>query len=167
VTTEQWVEGLYQSHGRRVYAFLVGMVGDRHAAEDLAQEAFARALAGAHGFRPCAKPSTWLFAIARNLAINHLSRTHAAGEGGLDEIASGVGDPSDAAEDGETAGVVRTAVERLDIEHREVFLLKVIEGLAYREIGETLGIPTGTAQSRFHYAVREIRERLSRRGVEP
>ena len=162
---EQRIAKLYESHGQRLSAFLVGMVGDRDAAEDLVQETFARALAADARFEPLARQSTWLFTIARNLAVNHLARKRVTAGHPLAEAASGEPDPAVAAEMREAGGAIRAAVERLSVDHREVFLLKAIEGLTYREIAETIGVPIGTAQSRFHYAAAAIRERLSSEGA--
>jgi len=165
----QWVGELYREHKDRVYSFIRGMVGDSHAAEDLTQETFARAVAAAEGFEARALPSTWVFAIARNLALNYLEaagkRRH-VGADMLQDRAARDCRPEVKAERDETAGEIREAVRALSAEHREVFLLKVVEGLTYREIAQVLGCPTGTAQSRFFHAVRELRKRLSAQGAD-
>jgi len=165
----EWVEGLYDSYKDGIYSFIAGMTGDRHAAEDLTQEAFARAMAAAKGFEARALPKTWLFAIARNLALSHIaSRRRRRNEepGALDGFAADDASPSGMIEAKETSKALVLAVQGLTAAHREVFLMKTIDGMTYREIAETIGCPVGTAQSRFHYAVKELRRALSRQGVE-
>ncbi|MHC4713522.1 MAG: RNA polymerase sigma factor [Planctomycetota bacterium] len=163
-----WIEALYHRHGGKVFSFLRAMVGDRHAAEDLLQETFARALRAADDFEERAKPSTWLFAIARNLAINHLKVNARRGMTTL-EYAAGL--PADGADPAETAAgirdaeMIRAALSSLSDELREVFLMKVIQGLTYREIAGIIGRPIGTAQSRFHRSVTVIRRILRKQGV--
>ncbi len=165
---EAWIDDLYRRHGSAVFSFLRGMVRDSHAAEDLMQETFARALAAADGFEARALPSTWLFTIARNLALNHIrSRRHEASRRcDLNSIAAAGGDPLEKAGIDDEAALVLAALVTLGEEKREVFLLKVIEGLTYREIAGVIGCPMGTVQSRFHRALGELKRTLEREGVQ-
>ncbi|MCD6405767.1 MAG: RNA polymerase sigma factor [Planctomycetes bacterium] len=165
---ERWIDALYREQGGRVYSFVCAMVGNRHVAEDLTQETFLRAFAAAGGFEERALPGTWLLTIARNLAINHLkkkARTTAAGDWDFDASPSPAAGPAEAAQAGESGRLIRTAVAALGPAHREVFLLKVVEGLTYREIAAITGCPVGTVQSRLYYAVRKLRQRLRAQGV--
>ena len=165
---EGWIEGLYREHGSAVFSFLQGMVGDRHDAEDLMQETFARALAAADGFERRALPSTWLFTIARNLALNHIrARRHRQNVDGadLEFMPSSGRDPLEEAGAGDETAVILAAVSELAEDQREVFLLKVVEGLTYREIAAVTGCPVGTAQSRFHRALADLRRRVMPQGV--
>lgn len=165
---EGWIEGLYREHGNAVFSFLCGMVRDRHEAEDLMQETFARALAAAGGFQRRALPSTWLFTIARNLALNHIRarKKYRGGEAcDFESIAAPIDDPMEKAGADDEASAVLAAVSTLADEQREAFLLKVIEGLTYREIAAVTGCPVGTAQSRFHRALSELKRKLQTQGV--
>jgi len=58
--------------------------------------------------------------------------------------------------DKDTARRVREGLSRLTREHMQVILLYVFQGMAYKEISETLGIPIGTVKSRMHYAIKEL-----------
>lgn len=166
---EGWIEGLYREHGSGVFSFLCGMVRDRHEAEDLMQETFARALAAAGDFERRALPSTWLFTIARNLALNHIrarKKRRVVKAYDFESIPAPGDDPMEKAGADDVAAVVLAAVSTLADQLREVFLLKVIEGLTYREIAAVTGCPVGTAQSRFHRALAELKRKLQTQGVE-
>ena len=60
----------------------------------------------------------------------------------------------------EVSGKVREALKELTAEHREVILLREMEGLSYEEISEILGCPKGTVMSRLHYARSHLRDLL-------
>ena len=60
----------------------------------------------------------------------------------------------------EDAAGVRAAVDRLPVEHRDVLLLRYVEGLSYDEIAAVAGVPVGTVRSRLHHAKRRARELL-------
>ena len=164
-----FLEGLYERHKNGIFSFLVGMVRDAHIAEDLTQETFARAFAAAKGFRRDALPKTWLFTIARNLAINHLRSKNTRARAPFSDSsgrADTVPEPSATVAAREEGEAVCAAIDRLTPEQREVFLMKVVEGLTYRQIGAIVECPTGTVQSRFHYAVKRLRDILAREGVD-
>ena len=69
-------------------------------------------------------------------------------------------DPRDRARKEEVVEAVIIAVDKLSEEHKAVFVLSEVKGLAYAEISEILGIPEGTVKSRMHTAVRRLREQL-------
>ncbi len=166
--TNDWIETLYREHGRKVFSFLWAMVGDRHAAEDLLHETFVRALQAAGQFEERARPSTWLFTIARNLALNYLrsrSQRKVQPLESAGEVRDTACDPSDTATGMCDAEMIRAAVSLLSEVHREVFLMKVVEGLSYRQIADIIGCPMGTVQSRFHHSVVRVRRILRKQGV--
>src|SRR5438445_671924 len=68
--------------------FLVRFVGNRHVAEDLFQETFVRVVRALKKFRPDASVSTWVFTIARNLALDYIKARRRHREVGLDSLAS-------------------------------------------------------------------------------
>lgn len=164
---DDFFEGLYRQHGGSIFSFLYGMVGDRHEAEDLTQETFVRALGAAERFQARALPKTWLLTIARNLAINHLksrARRSRHKAGAPEGSPAAAGSPAGDAEIEETAAAIRAAVAELAPKHAEVFMMKVVDGLTYKEIAGIVGCPVGTVQSRMFYAVRRLRRELRAQG---
>ena len=122
-------------------------------AEDLVQEACVRAMRFLSSLRDGnARP--WLFAIVRNTWYSRR-----AGRGPAREVAGAIHQPDerpDGALDPEqlllqqdTVARVRRALDLLPVEFREVIVLRDIEGLSYKEIAETLGVPIGTVMSRI------------------
>jgi len=168
---------LVAKYQHRLLNVVLRICGSREDAEELAQEAFLRALERIDQFRGDSGFYTWLFRIATNLAISHRRRrgrarfqslTGAENPGGsqannLAPAAAGRGDPSPeaAAMAAETNRRVLEALEELDDEFRLVAILSDIEGMAYAEIAKVLQIPVGTVKSRLHRARCILKEKLA------
>jgi RNA polymerase sigma-70 factor, ECF subfamily len=169
-------ERLVAKHQRGVYNFLLRSVRDRARSEELLQEVFLRVVRSKQRYERTAKFTTWLYAIARNLCVDESRRArfrdHASldaerrgkdGDGGGSLLATMAADdvPTDEAA---MAGTIRervaAAVDRLPDEQREVFLLRQLAGLSFREIGDTVGIPENTVKSRMRYALEKLRSEL-------
>ncbi|MBL8724104.1 MAG: sigma-70 family RNA polymerase sigma factor [Planctomycetes bacterium] len=138
---------------------------DRATAEDLGQEVFLRVHKGLPDFDGKVRFATWLYAIARNVAISaHRSRRAqkrravvqsldaplGPDDDRLPQVAGRELDPAVAAGQQEFLGRVRAAVQELPDEFREAVVLRDMEGLAYEEIAMVLELPTGTVRSRIH-----------------
>lgn len=135
-----------------VYNFARWMVKNREDAEDIVQEALAKAYQAADSFRGT-DPRTWLLAIVRNQALNFVSRRKPDAEEMHRE-------PADPAPGAELRLAVRTAIARLPGEFREALLLREMEGLSYKEIASVLRIPIGTVMSRLSRARALLMEEL-------
>jgi RNA polymerase sigma-70 factor, ECF subfamily len=143
---------------RRVFAVCRRtLAGDVTAAEEVTQEVFLRLARSADTFRGDAKLSTWLYAVARNVAtdrVRHDARRPATPVADIGEVSAGSG--AEVAEDHlaavETAGDLRTALAQLDGTSRILLLLVAIEGLTYTEAAAALDLPVGTVKSRVSRA---------------
>jgi RNA polymerase sigma-70 factor (ECF subfamily) len=121
-------------------------------AEDVVQDACVRAMRYFSSFRDD-DARAWLFTIVRNAWYSRLSRRPSLG----DEAAQGTQDewPDDALDPEErllqqhTVALVRSALERLPVDFREVIVLREIEGLSYKEIAAVVRVPIGTVMSRL------------------
>ncbi len=160
-------------HHRAVTGFVHGIVGgDVATAEDLAQEAFVRVYRHARAWQPGgAKFRTWLFTIARNLALNELrdrkKRPRLVLDGSPDdsgELSASVpardDGPVDTAVRRETAELVRRAVMALPEAFRLVLVLCDLEHRSYEDCAQALAIPIGTVRSRLARARGQLSERL-------
>jgi RNA polymerase sigma-70 factor (ECF subfamily) len=139
---------LVRAHQARVRALAYGLLADRALAEDVAQEVFLRAWRGLRGFRGDAAFSTWLYTIARRTALEH-ARRPALQTIPLDQ-ASSLADPRGA--DPVLRGDLERALQALDPDQREAFLLVGVLGLSYQEAGGLAGCPPGTVASRVFRA---------------
>ena len=149
--------GLYQP---RLRYFLARMVGDDHAADDLLQEVWFDVYRGvARLADPGAFPA-WLYRIARRRALGQLrkGRQPVASLDGIDLADEGEDDDFSA----DDAERVHAALGLLAPEHREVLLLRFVEGMAYEDIARVTGCPLGTVRSRIHYAKRALRGVMER-----
>ena len=148
-------EELVELYQPRLRYFLASMVGDDHAAADLLQEVWFDVYRGvARLAHPGAFPA-WLYQIARHRALGELRkrRQPVSSLDGVD-LAEEEEDDDFSAEDAER---VHAALGQLAPEHREVLLLRFVEGMAYEDIARVTGCRLGTVRSRIHYAKRALR----------
>ena len=163
---------LVRRYERPVFSLVYRMVRDRELAEDLAQETFVKALNAIDSYRPEFKFSSWIFKIANNAAIDHLRRReldtlsldgspHAETPEAIEATALQIGDRQETAleevEARELGGEIETAIARLRPEYRSCILLRHVDGRAYEEIAEILGLPLGTVKTYIHRARNELR----------
>lgn len=167
---------LVRRYERPIFSLVYRMVRDRELAEDLAQETFVKALNAIESYRPEFKFSSWIFKIANNAAIDHLRRReldtlsldgspHAETPEAIEATALQIGDRQETAleevEARELGGEIETAISRLRPEYRSCILLRHVEGRAYEEIAEILGLPLGTVKTYIHRARNELRLSLA------
>lgn len=144
-----------------VHGFLYARVGgDAAAAEDLLQETLLEAVRGAAGFRGDAAVSTWLCAIARRRLARHFEQERRAevGRARLRVVAEGAVDAS--LEEAEQREEVARALGRLPVLHRQVLVLKYLDGLAVEEIAGELGRTRVQVQSLLQRARDGLRREL-------
>lgn len=157
--------------GGPVFRFLARHVGDDGEAEDLTQETFVAVYRARLSYRPAARFSTWLFAIATNLARQRTRwrRRHpeaavaaSPGEpvGAAATLASAGADPRQQTLAKERDAAVRDAVLELPVDLREVVLLAEYEDLSQAEIAAIVGCSVKAVESRLYRARAQLRERL-------
>ena len=152
---------LVQRHADAVARFVVSL-GVRHDVDDVVQDTFVRAFGSIDGFRGESALRTWLLAIARRLVLDRRRSDRRRGE--QVEVRDGdvrTGfDSLDAVVADETERWVQDAVTRLTPTQRQVFGLRVGEGMSYREIADSVGTTEGAARVHYHNAMRAIKEFL-------
>lgn len=150
---------LFEEHRALVYRFVYAMTGDADAAAELTQETFFRAFKAREAFEARSAASTWLCGIARNATLNHL-RTRGRFMAVEPQERAG-SDRADAALiGGELRGAIRAALQRLDVDKRTVFILKVIEEKSYEEIAAITGSAIAKLKTDLHRARLQLREAL-------
>jgi len=158
---------LVQRYQQRVVGVARALVHNPDDALELGQETFIRAFQNLSSFEGRSSFSTWLYRIASNLAIdwrrkeNRYPVAHGEeAENELRKIPALQGDSFGAVARDELNHKVREALKQLTPEHRQVILLREMEGLSYEEISEILDCPKGTVMSRLHYARSHLRSLL-------
>jgi RNA polymerase sigma-70 factor (ECF subfamily) len=147
---------LYDRHAGRVYHLLRRLTGCDAEAEDLAQDAFVAAYGSLASWQGRGQFGTWLCGIAVRLYAGSRRRSERRGTESLDEeleLPSREPGPPAQWERRELAERLEAAISALPALQREVFVLVKVEGLAYREAAEWLGVPLGTVQSRLWKAI--------------
>jgi RNA polymerase sigma-70 factor (ECF subfamily) len=140
----------------RLYRWLYHLTRDRHAAEDLTQETFLRALAAVKTFRAGSNFRAWVFRIGHNNFVNQ-KRAERRTKHQLPEWAADDAIPVESStESREVLEVVMRAVADLPSDFRAALLLHVQEGMAYRDVAETLGTTEETARWRVFKARQKL-----------
>ncbi len=155
---------LLKCYRSRLLAFIYRMIGDRERAEDLVQEAFIRIHRHIHRFDSTRKFSTWVYTIASNLAKNELrnrsrnplvyyqsARIRDDDQRPL-QFEDAASRPDRMYADRHLKELVDATVDRLAPHHREVFVLREIEGKSYEEIAAVTHCNLGTVKSRLNRA---------------
>lgn len=149
-----------------VVRFCERMTASLPDAEDLAQETFVRVYRHLNRLEPHARFSTVLFGIARNITLNHLRDSGRRGRGRsvvLDDQQRETrpqNDPTRGARLSEMQGMLQAALQKLSPDHREIVLLREVEGMEYDEIATVLGCQRGTVKSRLARAREQLRLNL-------
>jgi RNA polymerase sigma-70 factor (ECF subfamily) len=152
-------EELYRSSAADLYAYVASLLRDRAAAEDVTALAFERAYRRRALYdvrRGSAR--AWLFAIARNAALDELRRRRRVGAL-VREIADDEVDDELDAQMTERRFAVREALASLPAEERELILLKFLGRLSNGELARVLGCSESNAGTRLHRALERLRER--------
>ena len=164
-------ERLVRTYENKIYHLALRMCGSADEAADIAQEAFLAAWRGLPSFRGEANFATWLYRLTSNAAIDYLRRQKKQRgdlslddeELGLDAVDTAPG-PQDAAEGAELRSAVSEGLRRLGEDHRQVLVLREIQGLSYEEIAEVLALDLGTVKSRISRARSALRKILLENG---
>ena len=152
--------GLMDRHQDRLLRYLLRFLGDESVAEDVFQQTWlqvAERIARYDASRPF---GPWLFAVARNLALDHLRRRQPES---LDEVAeppAAADDPHTLAVSGQHRGWIVEAVAVLAPLDREVLSLRFEEELSLPQLAGTLGVAVPTAKARLYRALARLRSLL-------
>lgn len=164
-------EQIVNSYAKRIYNLGYRYTNRRDEAEDLTQEILVRVYQNLKSFRADVGTfQNWILKVGRNLIIDHYRQTRRFQQvAGTEELETmnlkdeKVPSPERTVERDEAARFLREGLEALSPELKEAIILRDIEGMAYLEIAELLGIPEGTVKSRINRGRLELAKLLSRR----
>lgn len=157
------MEALYRRFEREAYGWILRIVRNSAAAEDVLVESFWRAFRARARFVVGRPFGAWLRQIATRAALDHLRAVRRRAErplGKVEPAAPAVGDLA-------AREAIARAFQRLPAKLQVVATLALIEEQPYGEIAEALGLPIGTVKSRLSRASARLREDLSRQGIRP
>ncbi len=159
---------LFARHHVRIYRFVLRLVRNETAAEDLISEVFLDVWRQAGKFEARSAVSTWLLAIARFKALSSLRKRS---EEELDEeTAAAIEDAGDSPEAAvqkkDTSEILRRSLAKLSPEHREIIDLVYYHEKSIEEVAKIVGIPENTVKTRMFYARKRLAELLKAAGVD-
>ncbi len=160
---------LYRRYLDRVYGYSFYLLGDHHDAEDATERTFLAALGAIDHFRDeGATFRSWLFRIAHNQLANALRARSRRRDESLDGVRepAAADDPARLASLADDARRLRESVASLSEDRRQVVILRFVDGLTSREIGEVLGRTEGAVRVLQHRALRELAVLLERGGAD-
>ena len=164
-------EALVRAYEKKVYCLALRMCGSGDDAFEIAQDAFLSAWRGLGSFRGESSFSTWLYRLTSNAAVDFLRRRRRQGESlSLDdedsyyEAPDPAPGPQQRAESRELRQALAQGLAALSPEHRQVLLLRELQGLSYEEIAAALALDLDTVKSRIARARDRLRKYLLRSG---
>jgi RNA polymerase sigma-70 factor (ECF subfamily) len=177
---ERAFERLVARLERPVAAHIARLTSHPDNIPDLLQETLMRVARNAHHYQPSARVLTWTFAIAKNLCIDAYRKERGHKMVSMDQDKSPEGDhftlhhlladdrhehqPEAQTEERELLEAVREALEHINPDQREVFLMREVHGYKFHEIATIIGETESTIKSRMRYAVQSLQRRLSSYG---
>ena len=152
---DQCSSAIYRRLGDRLWRFAYSRLQDCTLADDVVQDVFLRAWRASTRFDPAqASAKTWFFAIAHNV-IQDKGRARSRWARTPGHVETVAWDRTDVVD---TTILVRDALTKLSVDHREVLALAYDAGLTQQEIAEVLHLPLGTVKTRTFHALRHLRQ---------
>ena len=168
---------LVEANQNKIYSLALRMTGNPEDGADLAQEAFLKAWRSLPAFQEESSFSTWLYKLTSNLCIDFLRKekrrkaavtTVSLDDDGDDSPPAQVPDhrftPETEVERRELRAAMSRALQNMSDEHRQILILREVEGLSYTEIADLLGLEEGTVKSRIARARISLRNILQKDG---
>lgn len=157
-------DAIAKQYSGMLYRHIYRMLGNVEDAQDVLQDVLLQVYRKLHTYKGDASLKNWLFRIASNRTIDHIRKRNRRPETALEQDIESSADPLRSAQRSHLRSELSRALLMLTREHREVVVMKEIDGFTFREIGEILDIPENTAKTRLYTALRKLRECLHSNG---
>jgi RNA polymerase sigma-70 factor, ECF subfamily len=157
------MQTLYCRHRLSIYRFSLRLTGDPTTSEDIVSDVFLNVWRCANEFKAHSQVSTWLLAIARNLAFSAWRRRTTEGPmpSTIEQVEDSAANPEIALHSVERRAILAHCLRQLSAAHREVIDLVYYHEKSVSEVSEIVGIPKATVKTRMHYARKEIADLLA------
>jgi RNA polymerase sigma-70 factor (ECF subfamily) len=162
------MHALFARHNVRVFRFLVGRMRNEAQAEELTNEVFLEVWKNAGRYEGRSAVSTWVLAIARNMAMSQLRKRKEdeLEDAAAEQMADDGDDPELSAQKRSKAELMRDVINQLSDDHREVIDLVYYHEKSVREVSEIVGVPEATVKTRMHYARKALGEMMKEAGID-
>lgn len=164
---------LYDEYHQDVFQFLIYMVKNRSVAEDLSHEVYVRVLKSYDSFQGNSSEKTWLFSIAKNVAIDYFRKMAVrekhhfnAFQWEQEQLISTAKSPEQFMELSEDLRTLLQALELCTGDQKMVIVMRFFQELSIQETADILGWTEGKVKTTQHRAIRALRERLNKDGRE-
>jgi RNA polymerase sigma-70 factor, ECF subfamily len=159
---------LFARHHVRVYRFVLRLVREESAAQDLISDVFFEVWRQAGKFEGRSAVSTWMLSIARFKALSALRRRteEPLDQEAADAIVDDADDPETVLAKKDEGAVLRECFDKLSAEQREIIDLVYYHEKSVAEVATIVGIPEATVKTRMFYARRKLSELLQERGID-
>jgi len=166
---EQAMTTLVNRYIGLIFNLIVRLVGDRREAEDLTQETFMKMWKALSRFDTEKNFKTWIFAIARNTAIDYLrkkkpilfSRLNSENEEGETRFEDNIADDAMLADEAfdrkQSTGALEKAMQTLSLDERVIIILHETDEMTFEEIADVMSKPMNTIKSRYRRALQKLR----------
>ena len=152
---------LYHNTDRTVYSFILSILKNPQDAEEIMQETYLKIWTSAASYHSQGKPLAWIFTIARNLCYMRFRDQKRQADMGLDDLnGEETGELCLPLENLADAMVLRSALEILKEDERQIVLLHASAGLKHREIASNLQMPLATVLSKYNRAIKKLKQYL-------
>ena len=162
---------LVERYQSRVYSIVLAMLGDKNDADDLSQEVFLKVYRFIHQFKGRSKFFTWLYRLTINTCISArnrkkrnnqilLSQSFKKDFTPIDTLQNDAKSPIEILQNRELEKKIKLALDSLSDGLKEVFVLREIEDLSYKQLSRILHCPEGTVKSRLFRAREELKKKL-------
>ena len=156
---------LYQNTDKTIYGFILSILRSPQDAEEIMQETYLKIWTSAGSYKSQGKPLAWMFTIARNLCYMKFRDQKREADIGLSDLSEGeMGEFCPQIEDAADKIVLRTALQILNEEERQIVLLHTTAGMKHREIAADLEMPLATVLSKYNRAMKKLQKHLREEG---
>lgn len=161
---EKKIHEIYQHHYLDVYKFIICFSGNQNDAEDMTQEVFIRVLKNISKYNYSVSLKTWIFSIAKHVAIDHYRKTRftiVLKEGFFKQLTSNAKGPIEYVEQNALKNYVHEAISKIRPNYRMVLILRGINELTIKETAQILNYSESKVKVVYHRALKELEKMIS------